>query len=38
MSEEDKDKENKIDQEDSGSDQNNQPEDVDKKPDNKDQL
>ena len=38
MSEEDKDKENKIDQEDSASDQNNQPEDVDKKPDNKDQL
>jgi type IV pilus assembly protein PilN len=38
MSEEDKNKENKIDQEDSGSDQNNQPEDVDKKPDNKDQL
>ena len=38
MSEEDKDKENKIDQEDSGSDQDNQPEDVDKKPDNKDQL
>ena len=38
MSEEEKDKENKIDQEDSGSDQDNQPEDVDKKPDNKDQL
>ena len=38
MSEEDKDKENKIEQDDSGSDQNNQPEDVDKKPDNKDQL
>ena len=38
MSEEDKDKENKINQDDSDLDQNNQPEDVDKKPDNKDQL
>ena len=38
MSEEEKDKENKINQDDSGSDQNKQPEDVEKKPDNKDQL
>ena len=38
MSEEDKDKENKINQDDSDLDQNKQPEDVDKKPENNDQL
>ena len=38
MSEEEKHKENKIKQDDSGSDQNKQPEDVEKKPDNNDQL